>query len=258
MTSLGNSEQRKLYRSVSGQGVPTYQMTCKTAILPRGNGTARGRQVEYGETDANFNVYDIHNCNCILPYERFEASFDLERGEFYPMGSRGLLRKVKATTSGGICTNVPCMIETESEEVGSSTCRELIYETEINVWATSAIVQDEIFWVSYQNDRDKPLPEGTPEIAAAFGRWVPVSNNQQRNGVVHGTAEFEFSADTANVDVLVTFSELPDVNAGEVVTAINYIGYEGDQDGECFVYYHGDGTGNGDGTYSLMGARCPT
>ncbi len=77
------------------------------------------------------------------------------------------------------------------------------------------------------------------------------------NGMVHGVSQEDFTDTSTQVDVQVTFSTLPDVNVGDIVTAINYIGYSGDLGGECFVYYHGDGTGNEDGTYSLMGARCP-
>jgi hypothetical protein len=77
------------------------------------------------------------------------------------------------------------------------------------------------------------------------------------NGVVRGTAEFDFTDTTATVDVEVTFSNVDDVTVGQVVTATNWIGYSGDLGGECYVYYHGDGTGNEDGTFDLMGARCP-
>ena len=186
MKPLNNPEQRKRFGSVAGQEVPTFQMTCSAAILPNGNGTSRGRQVEYGETDANFNVYDLHNCNCILPYEKFEASFDQERGQWYPLGSRGLFRRVKATAEGTICTNVSCLIESEgqafSQVEGQETCRVLTYETAINVWATRPITKDSIFWVTYQTDRDKPLlVEGVePEIEAAAGRWIPIDKPSDR------------------------------------------------------------------------------
>jgi len=82
---------------------------------------------------------------------------------------------------------------------------------------------------------------------------ISISNN----GVVRGKAEVDFTSTTATVDVEVTFSNLSQVIVGQVVTATNHIGYEGDRDGECYVYYHGDGTGNEDGTFELMGARCP-
>jgi len=181
MTSIKNSEQRKIFKSIAGQEVPTFQMTCVETILPNGQGYARGRQVEYGENDALFQLYDIHNCNCILPFEKFEASFDQERGQFYPLGSRGLFRKVKATANGAICTNVVCQIETESQDnsqvPGEENCKELVYLTEINVWATYPIVKDSIFWVSYQTDRDKPAGN---ETRAATGRWVPIQKPLDR------------------------------------------------------------------------------
>ena len=186
MTSLMNEEQRKIFRSIAGQEVPTFQMTCTEAILPRGDGRARGRQIEYGETSAMFDVYELHNCNCILPYEKFEASFDQERGQFYPLGSRGLFRKVKATESGSICTNVSCLIETEGQGYstveGEEACRAKLYETEISVWATRPIIEDSIFWVTYQPDRDKPLVVEGEEgvVKAAFGRWVPIDKPSDR------------------------------------------------------------------------------
>ena len=79
----------------------------------------------------------------------------------------------------------------------------------------------------------------------------------QLSATITVTAEFDFDDTTATVDVEVTFSRLTDVTIGQVVTATNYIGYSGDQNGECYVYYHGDGTGEEDGTFDLMGARCP-
>lgn len=180
MKAFGNSEQRKLYSSVAGQEVPTFQMTCTEAILPGDIGTALGRQIEYGETDAFFEVYELHYQNCILPHERFEASFDQERGKFYPLGSRGLFRQVKALANGAICTNVTCVIQSESQDVsevyGEETCRVSLYETEIEVWATRPIVKDSIFWVTYQPDRNKPLVvEGEDDkVQASVGRWVEI------------------------------------------------------------------------------------
>jgi hypothetical protein len=89
------------------------------------------------------------------------------------------------------------------------------------------------------------------------GDYIAEVGGVAKNGVVRGTAEFDFDDTTATVDVEVTFSRLTDVTIGQVVTATNYIGYSGDQNGECYVYYHGDGTGEEDGTFDLMGARCP-
>lgn len=203
MTSLKNPEQRKIYKSVAGQEMPTFQMTCIEPILPNGVGAARGRQVEYGENDAIFTLYDIHNCNCILPFEKFEASFDQERGQFYPLGSRGLFRKVKATANGAMCTNIVCQIETESQDnsqvPGEENCKELVYLTEINIWATYPIVKDSIFWVTYQPDRDKPAGN---ETRAAAGRWVPIQKPSDREyleftcGRVYGNFEYEKTGDT--------------------------------------------------------------
>ena len=177
LDSIVGSEQRKQFESIAGQEVPTYQVTCTQAIIPGVSGKARGRQIQYGEFDAVFDVYDLHYQNCILPHERFEISFDQERGEYYPLGSRGLFRQVKASADGAICTNVPCLIQTEgqafSEVAGEETCRVKLYETEINVWATRPIVEDEIFWVTYQPDRDKPL-DLQSGIKASNGRWVPL------------------------------------------------------------------------------------
>ena len=89
------------------------------------------------------------------------------------------------------------------------------------------------------------------------GDYIAEIGGVAKNGVVRGTAEVDFDDTTATVDVSITFSNIDDVAVGQVVTATNYIGYSGDQDGECYVYYHGDGTGNEDGTFDLMGARCP-
>lgn len=89
------------------------------------------------------------------------------------------------------------------------------------------------------------------------GDYIAEIGGVAKNGVVRGTAEFDFDDTTATVDVSVTFSNIDDVAIGQVVTATNYIGYSGDQNGECYVYYHGDGTGDEDGTFDLMGARCP-
>jgi len=187
--SMNSKSQRKVFESIAGQEVPTFQMTCTEAILPRGNGKAQGRQIEYGENDAVFDVYELHNCNCILPHEKFEASFDQERGQFYPLGSRGLFRQVKATEAGSICTNVPCLIETEGQGFstveGEETCRAKLYQTAISVWATRPIIENSIFWVTYQPDRDKPLvvegeEEEEEEIYAATGRWVPIDDPTER------------------------------------------------------------------------------
>ncbi len=177
LDSIMGSEQRKQFESIAGQEVPTYQVTCTQAIIPGGSGKARGRQIQYGEFDAVFDVYDLHYQNCILPHERFEISFDQERGEYYPLGSRGLFRQVKASADGAICTNVPCDIQTESQAFsqveGEETCRVKLYETSISVWATRPIVKDSIFWVTYQPDRDKPL-DLQSGIQASNGRWVPL------------------------------------------------------------------------------------
>jgi hypothetical protein len=89
------------------------------------------------------------------------------------------------------------------------------------------------------------------------GDYIAEIGGVAKNGVVRGTAEVDFDDTTTTVDVSVTFSNIDDVAVGQVVTATNYIGYSGDQNGECYVYYHGDGTGNEDGTFDLMGARCP-
>lgn len=89
------------------------------------------------------------------------------------------------------------------------------------------------------------------------GDYIAEIGGVAKNGVVRGTAEFDFDDTTTTVDVSVTFSNIDDVAIGQVVTATNYIGYSGDQNGECYVYYHGDGTGDEDGTFDLMGARCP-
>lgn len=183
LDSIMGSEQRKQFSSIAGQEVPTYQVTCTEAILPGSPGKARGRQIEYGEFDAVFDIYDLHYQNCILPHERFEISFDQERGEYYPLGSRGLFRQVKASADGTICTNVPCLIQTEgqafSEVVGEETCRVKLYETAISVWATRPIVEDEIFWVTYQPDRDKPL-DLQSGVQAANGRWIPITDPIER------------------------------------------------------------------------------
>lgn len=177
LDSIMGSEQRKQFESIAGQEVPTYQVTCTQAIIPGGSGKARGRQIQYGEFDAVFDVYDLHYQNCILPHERFEISFDQERGEYYPLGSRGLFRKVKASESGSICTKVDCLIETEglgfSDVEGEETCRVKLYETTISVWATRPITEGEFFWVTYQPDRDKPL-NLQAGIKASNGRWVPL------------------------------------------------------------------------------------
>jgi len=203
------SDQRKQFESVAGQEVPTYQVTCTEAILPGGSGKARGRQIEYGEFDAVFDVYDLHYQNCILPHERFEVSFDQERGEYYPLGSRGLFRQVKATADGSICTNVPCLIQTESQAVsqveGEETCRVKLYETAISVWATRPIAKDSIFWVTFQPDRDKPLVVEGEEgvIKASIGRWVPLEAPDREFleftcGRVYGNFDWTQHAQTDN------------------------------------------------------------
>ena len=89
------------------------------------------------------------------------------------------------------------------------------------------------------------------------GDYIAEVGGVSKNGVVRGTAEVDFDDTTTTVDVEVVFSNVADVNIGQVVTATNWIGYSGDQNGECYVYYHGDGTGEEDGTFDLMGARCP-
>jgi len=89
------------------------------------------------------------------------------------------------------------------------------------------------------------------------GKIFANSAKLKTGGMLRGLAEFDFEDTTATVDVSITFSNIDDVTVGQVVTATNYIGYSGDQNGECYVYYHGDGTGNEDGTFDLMGARCP-
>ena len=89
------------------------------------------------------------------------------------------------------------------------------------------------------------------------GDYIAEVGGVSKNGVVRGTAEVDFDDTTTTVDVEVTFSNIDDVTVGQVVTATNWIGISGDLGGECYVYYHGDGTGNEDGTFDLMGARCP-
>jgi hypothetical protein len=76
-------------------------------------------------------------------------------------------------------------------------------------------------------------------------------------GMVHGLLQSDITDTTTQVDVSVTFSLLEDVSVGDIVTALNIIGYSGSLGGDAIVFYHGDGTGNEDGTYTLMGARCP-
>ena len=99
-----------------------------------------------------------------------------------------------------------------------------------------------------------PAATGEVYLKAVF---VSVTSSSVPNGVVRGTAESDFDDTSVTVDVEVTFSNIDDVAVGQVVTATNWIGYSGDQNGECYVYYHGDGTGEEDGTFDLMGARCP-
>lgn len=77
-------------------------------------------------------------------------------------------------------------------------------------------------------------------------------------GMVHGTLAQDITDSTSEVDVNVTFSLLEDVSVDDTVTAMNVIGYAGSLGGDAIVWYHGDGTGNEDGTFTLMGARCPT
>lgn len=101
---------------------------------------------------------------------------------------------------------------------------------------------------------EPPTTTGTQFLKCVFGGG---SVEKVRNGVVRGTSEENFDDNTPSVDVTITFSNLEDISVGQTVTATNYIGYSGDIGGECYVYYHGDGTGNEDGTFDLMGARCP-
>jgi hypothetical protein len=76
-------------------------------------------------------------------------------------------------------------------------------------------------------------------------------------GMVHGTLQSDITDENLTVDVAVIFSLLQDVQVGDIVTAQNVVGYSGSIGGDAIVWYHGDGTGNEDGTYTLMGARCP-
>lgn len=112
--------------------------------------------------------------------------------------------------------------------------------------------------VTVYNLDEKVIPAGIyiRVVADDAGNLI-AQNPARRNGVVRGLAEVNFDDTDGVVDVRITFSELADIAVSDVVTATNYIGYSGDRDGECYVYYHGDGTGNEDGTFDLMGARCP-
>jgi hypothetical protein len=100
-----------------------------------------------------------------------------------------------------------------------------------------------------------PTANGEVYLKAVFGSpAVPAITN----GMVHGLLQSDITDTTTQVDVNVTFSLLEDVSVGDIVTALNIIGYSGSLGGDAIVFYHGDGTGNEDGTYTLMGARCPS
>jgi len=198
--------------------------------------------------------------NCVFPGETIQVVFDSTSGRLIPCGSNGLVRRVRATEAisdasdaSGACQ----LITSESNEE--------VDVGEIEVFGDgTAVTNEQRFWVIFRRDFNKnaDIAAGSNPLDKTLktrsdGRWVQMTQVATSSGVVHGTAEFDFTTTTVSVDVEVTFSNVPHVTAGQVVTALNYIGYEGDRDGECFVYYHGDGTGNEDGTFSLMGARCP-
>jgi hypothetical protein len=95
------------------------------------------------------------------------------------------------------------------------------------------------------------------ETGEQFLKCTFTSATKVGQGMVHGLLQSDITDTTTQVDVSVTFSLLEDVSVGDIVTATNVIGYSGSAGGDAIVWYHGDGTGNEDGTYTLMGARCP-
>jgi len=99
---------------------------------------------------------------------------------------------------------------------------------------------------------ETPTATGLQVLKCLFSPAVPASA-----GMIHGVLQSDITNTSTQVDVSVTFSLLEDVSVGDIVTATNVIGYSGSTGGDAIVWYHGDGTGNEDGTYTLMGARCP-
>jgi hypothetical protein len=99
---------------------------------------------------------------------------------------------------------------------------------------------------------DPPTSTGEQLLKCTFAKGT-----KSGAGMVHGVLQSDITDTSTQVDVSVTFSLLEDVSVGDTVTATNVIGYSGSAGGDAIVWYHGDGTGNEDGTYTLMGARCP-
>lgn len=116
--------------------------------------------------------------------------------------------------------------------------------------------------VSVFNAGTEPVESGSYLVAVkdSGGNYIakPSGEGGTSSGIFHGTAENIFDDTEASVNVLVTLSLLKEVTVGQTITALNYVGHSGNQGAECYVYYHGDGTGNADGTFSLLSARCPS
>jgi len=89
------------------------------------------------------------------------------------------------------------------------------------------------------------------------GKIFANSAKLKSGGMLRGLAEVDFDDTTETVDVSITFTRVVGVAVGEIVTTVNYIGVSGDQNGECYVWYHGDREGATDGTFDLISARCP-
>jgi len=73
------------------------------------------------------------------------------------------------------------------------------------------------------------------------------------NGIIRGLAQTSFLTTAATVDVQISFSNVANVNVGDIVTAVNFLNRSGDDNAPCYVYAHGDESE----TFDLLDVECP-
>jgi len=197
-----------------------------------------------GSRVASFNALEID-----------ESSYPSTQNEYFSDNTfRGITPSVDAKRLAILLE--PTENNAVSQAAISGVCP--VYVNVTNVEHTHAVAGNSSVLVSGTSGPlmmlETPTSTGEQHLKCLF---TPDSVPAVTNGIVHGVSLENFTDTSTQVDVQVTLSNVEHVSVGDIITSLNYIGYSGDLGGECYVYYHGDGTGNEDGTFSLMGARCP-